>query len=276
MEKEQRTPIRELPYSAGLMSQSCWFVEFKKIIQLVADGKSQEEIRIQCLENNLLGAAKEYRAKRVYGYLISRAKMLDAAGFPDCKICASNSLDEYIIADMLRQGAPIDTFGVGERLITASSEPVFGGVYKVVSINKDGVEIPKIKISENVAKITNPCFKELYRLYDNESGKAIADVITLFDEVIDDTKPYVIFDPEHTWKRKTITNFKAVKIRKRIFDKGELCYEMPEIDAIKNRCKEQLETLWDEVKRFENPHTYYVDLSEKLWECKQALLRKEN
>ena len=210
-------------------------------------------------------------------YLSKKArKMLDAAGFPDCKICASNSLDEYIIADMLRQGAPIDTFGVGERLITASSEPVFGGVYKVVSINKDGVEIPKIKISENVAKITNPCFKELYRLYDNESGKAIADVITLFDEVIDDTKPYVIFDPEHTWKRKTITNFKAVKIRKRIFDKGELCYEMPEIDAIKNRCKEQLETLWDEVKRFENPHTYYVDLSEKLWECKQALLRKEN
>lgn len=210
-------------------------------------------------------------------YLSKKArKMLDAAGFPDCKICASNSLDEYIIADMLRQGAPIDTFGVGERLITASSEPVFGGVYKVVSINKDGVEIPKIKISENVAKITNPCFKELYRLYDNESGKAIADVITLFDEVIDDTKPYVIFDPEHTWKRKTITNFKAVKIRKRIFDKGELCYEMPEIDAIKNRCKAQLETLWDEVKRFENPHTYYVDLSEKLWECKQALLRKEN
>lgn len=210
-------------------------------------------------------------------YLSKKArKMLDAAGFPDCKICASNSLDEYIIADMLRQGAPIDTFGVGERLITASSEPVFGGVYKVVSINKDGVEIPKIKISENVAKITNPCFKELYRLYDNESGKAIADVITLFDEVINDTKPYVIFDPEHTWKRKTITNFKAVKIRKRIFDKGELCYEMPEIDAIKNRCKEQLETLWDEVKRFENPHTYYVDLSEKLWECKQALLRKEN
>ncbi len=210
-------------------------------------------------------------------YLSKKArKMLDAAGFPDCKICASNSLDEYIIADMLRQGAPIDTFGVGERLITASSEPVFGGVYKVVSINKDGVEIPKIKISENVAKITNPCFKELYRLYDNESGKAIADVITLFDEVINDTKPYVIFDPEHTWKRKTITNFKAVKIRKRIFDKGELCYEMPEIDAIKNRCKAQLETLWDEVKRFENPHTYYVDLSEKLWECKQALLRKEN
>ena len=206
-------------------------------------------------------------------YLSKKArKMLDDAGFPDCKICASNSLDEYIIADMLRQGAPIDTFGVGERLITASSEPVFGGVYKVVSINKNGTEIPKIKISENVAKITNPCFKELYRLYDNESGKAVADVITLFDEVIDDTKPYVIFDPEHTWKRKTITNFKAVKIRRKIFDKGELCYELPDIETIKNRCAEQLETLWDEVKRFENPHTYYVDLSEPLWKCKHELL----
>ncbi|MBQ1658525.1 MAG: nicotinate phosphoribosyltransferase [Clostridia bacterium] len=205
-------------------------------------------------------------------YLSKKArKMLDDAGFPDCKICASNSLDEYIIADMLRQGAPIDTFGVGERLITASSEPVFGGVYKVVSINKNGTEIPKIKISENVAKITNPCFKELYRLYDNESGKAVADVITLFDEVIDDTKPYVIFDPEHTWKRKTITNFKAVKIRRKIFDKGELCYELPDIETIKNRCSAQLDTLWDEVKRFENPHTYYVDLSEPLWKCKHEL-----
>ena len=154
-------------------------------------------------------------------YLSKKArKMLDEAGFPDCQICASNSLDEYIIADMLRQGAKIDSFGVGERLITASSEPVFGGVYKVVSILKDGVETPKIKISENVAKITNPCFKNLYRLYDNETGKAIADVITLFDEEIDDTKPYTIFDPEHTWKRKTLTNFKAMKIRKQIFNKG--------------------------------------------------------
>lgn len=207
-------------------------------------------------------------------YLSKKArKMLDEAGFPDCQICASNSLDEYIIADMLRQGAKIDSFGVGERLITASSEPVFGGVYKVVSILKDGIETPKIKISENVAKITNPCFKDLYRLYDNETGKAIADVITLFDEEIDDTKPYTIFDPEHTWKRKTLTNFKAMKIRKQIFNKGELCYELPNLQAIKERCKQQLDTLWDEVKRFENPHTYYVDLSEKLWNEKQALLK---
>ena len=208
-------------------------------------------------------------------YLSKKArKMLDEAGFPDCKICASNSLDEHIIVDMLRQGAQIDTFGVGERLITASSEPVFGGVYKVVSVNKNGEEIPKIKISENVAKITNPCFKELYRLYDKESGKAIADVITMFDEVIDDTRSYVIFDPEHTWKRKTLTDYRAVKLRKQIFSKGELCYDLPDINTIKDRCSKQLDTLWDEVKRFENPHTYYVDLSEKLWRCKQELLHR--
>lgn len=208
-------------------------------------------------------------------YLSKKArKMLDDAGFPDCQICASNSLDEYIIADMLRQGAKIDSFGVGERLITASSEPVFGGVYKVVSIFKNGVETPKIKISENVAKITNPCFKNLYRLYDNTTGKAIADVLTLFEEKIDDSKPYTIFDPEHTWKRKIITNFKAVELRKQIFNKGTLCYELPNIQQIKQRCQRQLDTLWDEVKRFENPHTYYVDLSEELWSQKQALLRK--
>ncbi len=208
-------------------------------------------------------------------YLSKKArKMLDEAGYPDCKICASNSLDEYIIKDMLRQGAPIDSFGVGERLITASSEPVFGGVYKVVSINKNGVEMPKIKISENVAKITNPCFKNLYRLYDNESGKAIADVITLFDEEIDDSKPYTIFDPEHTWKKKTVTDFKAVKLRKQIFDKGELIYNSPTIEEIRTRCSTQLETLWEEVRRFENPHTYYVDLSEKLWKTKDKLLNQ--
>ena len=209
-------------------------------------------------------------------YLSKKArKMLDEAGYPDCKICASNSLDEYIIADMLRQGAPIDTFGVGERMITASSEPVFGGVYKLVSVNDGGVEIPKIKISENVAKITNPCFKNLYRLVDRETGKALADVITLFDEEIDDSQPYEIFDPEYTWKRKTLKNFRAVKLRKQIFSKGELCYELPALEDIKHRCAEQLETLWDEIKRFENPHKYYVDLSEKLWAYKQELLHRK-
>ncbi len=206
-------------------------------------------------------------------YLSKKArKMLDEAGYPDCQICASNSLDEYIIKDMLRQGAPIDSFGVGERLITASSEPVFGGVYKVVSINKNGVEIPKIKISENVTKITNPCFKDLYRLYDRESGKAMADVITLFDEEIDDTKPYMIFDPEHTWKKKTLENFQAVRLRKKIFENGKLIYNCPTIKEIRQRYVNQLETLWDEIRRFENPHTYYVDLSLPLWETKNKLL----
>ena len=208
-------------------------------------------------------------------YLSKKArKMLDEAGYTDCAICASNSLDEYIIKDMLRQGAPIDSFGVGERLITASSEPVFGGVYKVVSINKDGNELPKIKISENVAKITNPCFKDLYRLYDNKTGKAIADVITVFGEEIDDTKPYVLFDPEYTWKKKTVIDYKAVRLRKKIFEEGKLIYDSPELGEIRLRCQQQLETLWDEVKRFENPHSYYVDLSQKLWDKKNELLNR--
>ena len=206
-------------------------------------------------------------------YLSKKArKMLDAAGFTDCKICASNSLDENIIESMLAQGACVDSFGVGERLITSSSEPVFGGVYKLAAIEKNGEMIPKIKISENVAKITTPCFKELWRLYDNETGKAIADVITLFDEEIDDSKPYEIFDPQFTWKRKLVTDFKAVKIRKKIFEKGKPVYESPSISEIKNFCSEQLETLWDEVKRFENPHNYYVDLSDELWKIKNSLL----
>ncbi len=207
-------------------------------------------------------------------YLSKKArKMLDEAGFPDCKICASNSLDEIIIESMLAQGACVDTFGVGERLITSSSEPVFGGVYKLAAIERGGKIIPKIKISENVSKITTPCFKQLWRLYDNSTGKALADVITLFDEVIDSSKPYEIFDPQHTWKRKTITNFTAVKIREQIFSGGKQVYVSPPIDEIRGYCSRQLETLWDEVKRFENPHTYYVDLSPALWKTKNELLR---
>lgn len=206
-------------------------------------------------------------------YLSKKArKMLDDAGFADCKISASNSLDENIIQSMLSQGACIDSFGVGERLITSSSEPVFGGVYKLAAIEKNGEFIPKIKISENVAKITTPCFKELWRLYDKNSGKAIADVITLFDEEIDDSNPYEIFDPQFTWKRKLITNFKAVKIRKQIFKKGKSVYESPSIEEIKAYCSQQIDTLWDEVTRFKNPHNYYVDLSYDLWKIKDDLL----
>ncbi|MGI6336285.1 MAG: nicotinate phosphoribosyltransferase [Eubacteriales bacterium] len=199
-------------------------------------------------------------------------EMLDRAGFPDCKIVASNALDEFIIKDLMTQGAPIDSFGVGERLITSRSEPVFGGVYKLSGIERDGVMQPKLKISENVGKITNPAFKTVWRLYDRASGRAIADVITLFDEVIDDTKPYLIFDPEHTWKRKLVTDFTARRLPVQLFRKGELVYRSPDIHAIRDYCAAQIETLWDEVLRFENPHIYYVDLSKKLWDIKQELL----
>ena len=200
--------------------------------------------------------------------------MLDDAGFPDCKITASNSLDEYIIRDTLVQGAKIDMFGVGERLITSKSEPVFGGVYKLCAVENDGEIVPKIKISENVEKITNPSFKQVYRLYERESGKAIADVLTLHDEIIDDTKPYEIFDPEHTWKRRTVTDFRAEKLLIPVFKNGKKVYNSPDVHEIKKFCAEQVDTLWDEVKRFENPHRYYVDLSQKLWDIKHELLKK--
>ena len=199
-------------------------------------------------------------------------KLLDAAGFEDCKIMASNSLDEYIIQEILKQDGKVDSFGVGERLITAKSAPVFGGVYKLTAVEHDGVLEPKIKISENVEKITNPGFKKTWRLYDRDSGKAIADVITLHDEVIDDTKPYEIFHPEYTWKRKTLTNFVARPLQVPIFEKGQCVYDSPNLQELQAFCKAQIETLWDEMLRFENPHKYYVDLSRKLWDVKHSLL----
>jgi nicotinate phosphoribosyltransferase len=199
-------------------------------------------------------------------------KMLDKAGFKDCKIVASNSLDEHLIKELLTQGAKIDLFGVGERLITSKSEPVFGGVYKLSAIENEGVITPKIKISENVGKITNPGFKQLWRFYDRDSGKAIADVITLANEHIDDNSPYEIFDPEHTWKRKTVTNFHAKKLLIKIFEKGQCIYQSPDLNTIKEYCRQQVESLWEEVLRFENPHNYYVDLSKQLWELKERLL----
>ncbi len=207
-------------------------------------------------------------------YLTKKArKMLDAAGYPDCKIFATNSLDEYIIRDLITQGAKVDCFGVGERLITSRSEPVFGGVYKLVAVDgKDGEIIPKIKISENPAKITTPHFKKPYRLFEKETGKAIADVICLYDETIDDTKPLEIFDPNYTWKRKVVEDYTAKELMVKIFDKGELVYNSPDIEEIRAYCKEQIDTLWDEVTRFENPHNYYVDLSQRLWDIKNELL----
>ena len=204
-------------------------------------------------------------------------KMLDDAGYSDCKICVSNSLDEYLIRDMIMQGAAVDSFGVGERLITSSSEAVFGGVYKLSAIEtKEGNIIPKIKISENTTKITIPSFKKVWRLFDRESGKAIADVITLHNEVINDNEDYEIFDPEHTWKRKKITNFTAKPLAVKVFDKGEQIYSCPSLTESAKYCKDQIETLWDEVKRFEKPHTYYVDLSQNLWDERYTLLKEHS
>ncbi len=208
-------------------------------------------------------------------YLSKKARvMLDEAGFEDVKIVASNSLDEYIIRDMLLQGAKVDSFGVGERLITASSAPVFGGVYKLCAVEKDGEMVPKIKLSENTAKVTIPGAKKLWRLYDNESGKALADVITLEDETIDDSRDYEIFDPDYTWKRKNVYNFSARQLLQPLFINGKRVYEYQDIDDIKSYCLSQVDTLWDEVKRFENPHTYYVDLSQRLWDTKHELINK--
>ena len=203
-------------------------------------------------------------------------KMLDDAGWTECMISASNSLDEYIIRDLIQQGAQIGMFGVGERLITASSQPVFGGVYKLAAVEeKDGSITPKIKVSENVGKITNPHYKKVYRIFDKTTGKAEADYITVWDEVVDESKPLELFDPEATWKRKIYTNFTAKPLQVPVFKNGELVYQQPSLQEIQTYCAQQVDTLWDEVKRFENPHTYYVDLSQRLWDIKQSLLRKK-
>ena len=209
-------------------------------------------------------------------YLTREARrMLDQAGWTDCQISASNSLDEYIIQDLLRQGAQIDLFGVGERMITARSEPVFGGVYKLAAVeDESGRIIPKIKVSENVDKITVPHFKKTYRIFDRATGKAEADYITVFDEVVDNTQPLELFDPRATWKRKTFTDFTIRPLQVPVFQGGKLVYQRPALQDIQTYCRQQVDALWDEVKRFENPHNYYVDLSQKLWDIKEALLRQ--
>jgi nicotinate phosphoribosyltransferase len=202
-------------------------------------------------------------------------KILDEAGYPDVKIVVSNSLDEYIIRGVLNNGAKIDSFGVGERLITARSEPVFGGVYKLVAVEEENGDIsPRIKISENAEKITNPAFKKLYRIFDKSTNKAIADFITLDSEKIDENKPLELFNPVHTWKRKRVTNFYAKELQVKIFENGNPIYKSPDVMDIKEYVNEQLSTLWNEVLRFENPHAYYVDLSTKLWNLKHDMLLK--
>lgn len=201
-------------------------------------------------------------------------KMLNEAGYPDCMITASNSFDEYIISDMISQGAKVDCFIVGERLITSASSPLFSGVYKLSAIEKDGEIIPKINLSENVSKITTPHSKKFYRLFDCDTGKAIADVLTLYDEVIDESRPYTLFDPDFTWKRKEVENFVAREMLVPIFIGGEYVYAEPTVNEIRDYCSEQIDTLWEEVKRFENPHTYYVDFSQKLWKIRKDLIEQ--
>ncbi|MEN8078341.1 nicotinate phosphoribosyltransferase [Clostridioides difficile] len=201
-------------------------------------------------------------------------KILNINGLEECKIIASNSLDEYIITDLINQGACIDVFGVGERLITAKSEPVFGGVYKLVAVEDDGVIVPRIKLSENIEKVTNPGYKNVWRLFSKNTNKAIADVITLGDEIIDDSKEYEIFDPVYTWKRKVVSNFYTKKLQVPIFINGQCVYSSPKLDDIRKYSTEQVECLWDEVKRFTNPQGYYVDLSQRLWDLKNEMINK--
>ncbi|MBU3158697.1 nicotinate phosphoribosyltransferase [Clostridium frigoris] len=208
-------------------------------------------------------------------YLSKKVRiMLDDEGLADCKIVASNSLDEFIITELLNQNAKIDIFGVGERLVTAKSEPVFGGVYKLVAVEEEGEVVPRIKLSESEEKIINPGYKMCWRLYDKNTHKAIADVITLAGEIINEEAPYTIFDPVLTWKKKKITNFYAKKLQVPIFLNGECVYGLPSLEQIRSCCKEQVDSIWDEVKRFSNPHKYFVDLSQELWLVKQELIKK--
>lgn len=209
-------------------------------------------------------------------YLTKKArKMLDDAGLATAKIVVSNALDEYLINDLLSQGACINTFGVGERLITAKSDPVFGAVYKLAALeNPDGTIVPKIKLSENTSKITTPHFKKVYRYYDRATGKALADEMCLHDETVDTASPHTIFDPAETWKTKTLEDFDARELLVPIFKDGKQVYTSPSAKEIRAYCLAQIDTLWDEVTRFENPHNYYVDLSQKLWDIKMNLIKK--
>ena len=201
-------------------------------------------------------------------------RMLNEAGFPDCDIYASNSLDEYIIREMLGHGARVDGFLVGERLITSADAPVFSGVYKLAAVEKNGEIKNCIKLSENVSKITTPCPKLLWRLFDMETGKAIADLLTLEDEDISELTEYELFDPDYSWKRKTVTNFVARQLLVPLFEKGRCVYTSPDVADIRTYCAEQVDSLWEEVLRFEYPHNYYVDLSERLWNEKQRLIKE--
>ncbi len=209
-------------------------------------------------------------------YLSKKARrMLDVAGYSDVKIIASNSINEYIVRDLQIQNAAVDGYGIGEKLITAKSDPVFGGVYKLVAIQKEGKFIPRIKLSESVDKMTTPHLKKLYRIYDVETGYAEADLICMHDEIIDESKPLTLFDHIETWKKTTFRNYRLEQLHNIIFDKGVLCYQSPDIEEIRAHCINSIDKLWDEVVRMENPHSYYVDLSKKLWDERYRLLTEK-
>lgn len=234
---------------------------------------------IRAIKNVLWPMGKKLCSIRIdsgdIAYLSRKARaMLDAAGLEDCGIVVSNALDEYLIGELLRQGASIDAFGVGERLITAKSDPVFGSVYKLCAIEQDGELIPKIKVSENESKITNPHYKKVYRFYSIDTGKAEADLMCIHDEEVADGEPIEIFDPDFTWKRKTMTDYTLRQLKIPIFRNGKLVYSFPPLSEVRDHCRRELDTMWDEVLRFDNPHKYYVDLSEKLWKLKQTMIAR--
>ncbi len=208
-------------------------------------------------------------------YLSRRCReMLDAAGLQECKIVASNAFDEYTVRGIVNEGACVDSFGVGERLITAKSQPVFGGVYKLAAVEKNGQIIPKIKVSENTEKITNPGYKKLYRVYDKNTRAALGDLITLADDRIPEGDPFEMFDPQFIWKRNIISDYCIEELQVKVFEKGDLVYDLPSLDEIRENCRENVDLLWDEIKRFENPHRYHVDLSKRLWALKDRLLHE--
>ncbi len=211
-----------------------------------------------------------------FAFLTKKARqMLDETGLTNCKIIVSNALDEWLIRDLLDQHAVIDGFGVGDNLITSHSDPVLNGVFKLVAMEKDGEIVPRIKISDNVEKITTPHFKKVYRIYDR-TGMAVADQICVYDEEIDPDKPLELFDPKAIWKRKTMTEFTAKELMVKVLEDGKLVYELPSLEQIRDHCAEEVDKLWEEVRRFSNPHQYYVDLSQKLWDVKSALINRSH
>ncbi|MBO4962440.1 MAG: nicotinate phosphoribosyltransferase, partial [Clostridia bacterium] len=201
-------------------------------------------------------------------------KMLDEAGFENAKICASGDMDEYLITSLKHQGAKIDIWGIGTKLITSADMPALGGVYKLSAVIENGKEIPKIKVSDNSVKITNPGFKGIYRIFDKETKKAEADLIHLRSEEIDFAKPLTVFHPIETWKKTTFTNYEVKELTVKVIENGKLIYNLPSVKEIALYAKESLSGFWDEYRRLDKPHLYKVDLSDGLFDLKKKMLRQ--